>query len=68
MTRAGGASRMDDPIKGVDFSSVRIADRFWSSMISLVQDKTIPACLDRCAETGRIRNFAIAAGKSEGEY
>ena len=59
---------MDENLKGLDFSSVRISDRFWNGLISLVREKTIPACIDRCVETGRIENFVLAAASGGGEH
>ncbi len=55
-------------IRSVDFSEVEIIDPFWSGMIGLVHAKTIPACIERCEETGRIGNFRIAAKAVPGEH
>jgi DUF1680 family protein len=56
----------------VDFTSVRLTDGFWAPMVRTSARATIPACLARCGETGRIANFEKAAklrpGAFEGIY
>lgn len=54
-------------IDAVDFSHVRIQDRFWSARLEKHISATLPVCIDQIEnQTGRIRNFENAAqGKGE---
>ncbi len=58
----------DYPIRPVPFTSVKINDGFWSGRIETNRTVTIPASFRKCEETGRIENFAIAAGMREGGF
>jgi uncharacterized protein len=58
----------DYPITPVPFTAVKVADEFWAPRIETNRDVTIPAIFQKCEETGRIDNFAIAGGLMEGEY
>jgi len=52
--------------KEVTFNHVKIKDKFWAPRISTTQNTTLPACLQKCEESGRIQNFVSAAtGKGE---
>ena len=55
-------------IEAVSFTEVKIDDDFWSKRIETNRAVTIPAAFTRCEETGRVDNFAIAAGIKEGEH
>lgn len=56
------------PIDAVDFSHVRIQDRFWSPRLEKHISATLPVCIDQIEnQTGRIRNFENAA-HGEGEH
>jgi DUF1680 family protein len=52
----------------VGFESVRFEDRFWVPLLRSSAEVTVPLCLDRCEETGRISNFARAAKREQGEF
>ena len=65
---AGGGASQDYPVRPVAFTAVKIDDGFWSPRLAVSRGVTIPACLKRCEETGRIDNFAIAGGLKEGVY
>ena len=52
----------------VPFRDVKLADGFFAPRIETNRKVTIPACLDQCEATGRIRNFEIASGKVEGKH
>lgn len=55
-------------IEPVDFSHVRIDDRFWSPRLEKHVSATLPVCIDQIEnQTGRIRNFERAAAGS-GEH
>jgi hypothetical protein len=63
---AGGKN--DYPIKAVPFDKVKIEDGFWSPRLETNRTVTIPHDFKECEETGRIDNFAIAAGLKEGKF
>jgi len=65
---AATADKKDYPITPVPFTAVRITDGFWAPRIETNRRVTIPAIFQKCEETGRIDNFAIAGGILEGEY
>jgi len=56
------------PIEPVLFTSVHLHDNFWAPRIKTNHDVTIPFALGKCKETGRIKNFEIAAGLKEGNF
>lgn len=61
-------SAMDYPFKPVPFSEVKISDGFWTPRLETSRKVTIPYCLERCEDTGRIDNFAIAGGLKDGFF
>jgi len=65
-TAALGAS--DYPIRPVPFTRVVVDDAFWSPRQKTSLDVTIPYCFEKCEETHRIDNFAVAAGMKEGKF
>lgn len=64
---AAGAGQRDYPLMPVSIEHVRINDQFWSRRLEVNRTVTIPYVLDKCAETGRVSNFAVAAGVKTGE-
>lgn len=52
----------------VPFTQVSIEDRFWTARMKASQKTTLTACLTQCEQTGRISNFAKAAGFTDGEF
>jgi DUF1680 family protein len=52
----------------VPFTQVFIEDKFWSARMKALQKTTLKACLTQCEQTGRISNFAKAAGLMDGEF
>lgn len=56
------------PYHPIPFIQVRIKDAFWSSRIETSCAVTIPYDFEKCESTGRIDNFAKAAGVMEGPY
>ncbi|MEK5463413.1 beta-L-arabinofuranosidase domain-containing protein [Paenibacillus sp. FSL P2-0136] len=52
----------------VSFTCVTINDEFWKPRLKVLRQTTLPDCLSKCEETGRINNFAKAAGLLEGHY
>jgi DUF1680 family protein len=54
--------------QSLSFTKVIIEDDFWQPRLKVLQQVTLPACLQKCEETGRIANFAKAAGLIEGKH
>ncbi len=57
----------DYPFQPVPFTAVKINDAFWAPRIEINRTVTIPHAFQKCEETGRVDNFAIAGGQKEGE-
>ncbi|MDZ7401368.1 MAG: glycoside hydrolase family 127 protein [candidate division KSB1 bacterium] len=57
----------DYPIQPVAFTNVQITDEFWQPRMEINRTVTIPHAFKKCEETGRLDNFAIAAGLKSGE-
>ena len=60
-----GKSLSTDDLKAVPFHKVKVDDVFWSPRVKTTLTSTLDACLVQCEKTGRIENFAVAAGRSE---
>jgi DUF1680 family protein len=58
----------DYAVRPVEFTKVKITDRFWLPRIETNQKVTIPFAMSQNEETGRVDNFAIAGGLKKGEY
>lgn len=58
----------DYPIQPVSSQNVEIQDQFWSKRIETNTNVTIPYCFQKCEETHRIENFAVAGGLAEGTF
>ncbi len=58
----------DYPIKPVAFTEVDITDSFWLPRMETNREVTIPFAFKKCEETGRIDNFAKAAGLLDGDF
>ncbi len=56
--------KADYPIQVVPFTKVKLNDNFWLPRIKTNHTVTIPASFHRCEETGRVKNFEMAAAKS----
>ncbi len=54
----------DYAIQSVPFTQVSLTDNFWLPRIQVNRSVTIPASFERCENTGRIKNFVMAAQKS----
>lgn len=59
--------KKDYPIQPVSFTQVHLSDVFWAPRLETNRTVTIPFVFEKCDETGRIDNFAIAGGLKEGE-
>ena len=51
----------DYVVKDVDFTRVHLTDNFWLPRIETNRTVTIPASFQRCENTGRVKNFIMAA-------
>lgn len=58
------AQQKDYPIQSVPFTQVRFTDNFWLPRIKTNHTVTIPASFERCENTGRVKNFEMAAAHS----
>jgi len=58
------AQQKDYPIQAVPFTSVKLTDNFWLPRVKTNHTVTIPASFERCENTGRVRNFEMAAAHS----
>ena len=58
----------DYPIQPVPFTQVQVQvqDQFWSPRMETNRSVTIPHAFEKCEETGRLDNFAIAGGVKTG--
>lgn len=56
------------PVRPVPFTSVKVTDNFWKPRIRTNHDVTIPIAFGHCESTGRIRNFEVAGGMSDGTF
>lgn len=61
-----GGLLADGRIEPVPFTAVRATDRVVAPRIEANRLRTIPACLARCEESGRIANFDAAAARVRG--
>ncbi len=58
------AQKADYPIQVVPFTKVKLNDSFWLPRIRTNHTVTIPASFQRCEETGRVKNFEMAAARN----
>ena len=57
------AQQKDYAVQSVDFTKVKLNDKFWLPRIEINRTVTIPASFERCENTGRVKNFVMAAEK-----
>jgi hypothetical protein len=62
------AARKDYPLRPVPLTAVRVADAFWAPRMETNRLKTVWYDFRKCEETGRIDNFAKAAGLMKGPF
>jgi uncharacterized protein len=53
------------PIMPVPFTAVKVTDVFWGQRLKASREVTIPLAFSKCEETGRYKNFVMAANPSE---
>lgn len=54
------------PITPIPFQQVQLEDKFWSPRLETVRKVTIPVTFQKNGETGRVKNFEVAAGQKTG--
>ncbi len=57
---------INDSVKSVAFTKVKFTDNFWLPRLDTNRTVSIPYDFNKCEETKRIDNFAIAGGLQEG--
>lgn len=62
------STHSDYPISPVPFTAVRFDDAFWRPRLETNRAVTLPFNFRKCEETGRIDNFAKAAGWMDGPH
>ena len=55
-------------LKAIPFTEVKFADAFWAPRIQTNRDQCLPHNFQWCEQTGRISNFAKAAGQMPGKF
>ena len=66
-----GAAAADTPyaqLTPVPLTSVQLTDEFWAPRQRTNTAVTLPHEIRMCEETGRLRNFAIAAAREQGQF
>jgi len=58
----------DYPIQPITFEKVAVTKGFWAERLETNRRSTLPACLKKCEETGRIHNFEVAGGLKDGGF
>ena len=58
---AAATAAIDYPVQPVPFTSVRLTGGFWQARQETNRTVTVPFALQQCEDTGRIRNFDLAA-------
>jgi len=58
------AQQSDYGIQAVNFTKVKLTDKFWLPRLKTNHTVTIPASFARCESTGRVKNFEMAAARS----
>lgn len=61
---ASFGQQKDYGIQAVNFTKVKLTDKFWLPRLKINHTVTIPASFERCESTGRVKNFEMAAEKS----
>src|SRR5688572_9433969 len=65
---AHAAAPATQPLQPVPFTEVKFRDEFWAPRLETNRTVTIPHDFDMCEKTGRIANFARAAGREKGDF
>jgi len=65
---AVAAAGPDYPIVPVPFTAVQLAPGFWQPRLETNRTVTVPFALQKCQDTGRIGNFAVAGKLQDGTF
>ena len=69
---AASAAEKEQPehrkLQAVPFTKVKLDDEFWSARLKTNREKSLPHNFKWCEETGRVNNFAKAAGLVDGKF
>ena len=49
------------------FTAVKLTDDFWAPKIKINKEVTVPIAFGYCESTGRVKNFEVAGGLTEGD-
>ena len=58
----------DYPVRPIPFTAVTVTDSFWTPRIETNRKTTVWYDFQKCEETGRIDNFAVAGGLQQGGF
>src|SRR5262245_41145725 len=58
----------NEGLLAVPFQDVEIHDFFWSPKLQINRTVTLEACLAQSKKQGNINNFALVAGKGQGQH
>ncbi|MDR2131080.1 MAG: glycoside hydrolase family 127 protein [Odoribacteraceae bacterium] len=58
---AVGQENAGYPVSPVPFTRVKVTDGFWGQRLRASRETTIPLAFSKCEETGRYKNFEMAA-------
>lgn len=58
---AAGLPAADYPVQPVPFTAVRVTGGFWRARQEVNRTVTVPFALQQCEDTGRVKNFDLAA-------
>ena len=64
----GNPPNSDYPIAPIPPTEMEVGEGFWQRRMETNRKVTIPYDFRKCEETGRIANFAVAAGQAEGKH
>ena len=64
----GNPPNSDYPIAPIPPTEMEVGEGFWRERMETNRKVTIPYDFRKCEETGRIANFAVAAGQAEGKH
>ncbi len=66
--RKNNTNIKDYPVKPVAFTEVMFTDQFWLPRLDTNRNISIPYDFEKCEETHRIDNFAVAGGLQQGSF
>jgi DUF1680 family protein len=67
-TAPAAGANADYPVQPVPFTAIRFEDSFWRPRLETNRTVTVRYDFAKCEETGRLDNFAKAAGRMQGPF